>query len=104
MRLLELENVNDGGNPQAATPTRKPGHKPAGGAAPARRPDVTGTPARKVFPASGKYAMQKTLRRQPINIEQLQQRVQVLERRMRERASAEGSQLPVMELQQLRQR
>lgn len=104
MRLLEFENVNDGNNPQAATLTRKPAHKPADGAAPARRPDAARTPARKVFPASGKYAMQQTLRRQPIDIEQLQQRVQVLERRMRERARAEGSQLPVMELQQLRQR
>jgi DNA-binding response OmpR family regulator len=42
--------------------------------------------------------------RQPIDIEQLQQRVDVLERRIRERARANGSQLPVRDLEQLKQR
>ena len=46
----------------------------------------------------------EAVRRQPIDIEQLQQRIEVLERRMRERTRTQGSQLPVQDLDKLKQR
>ena len=105
MRLLEFEIADSRTHPQAATMTQKPAEKPikktnlrAKSAAPA---PVSGEDTRA---ASGKHAIQQPVRRPPIDIEQLQQRIEVLEHRMRVRAHAQGNQLPVKDLEALKQR
>jgi hypothetical protein len=104
MRLLEFENANSGANPQAAILTKKAAKKPARKTV-ARKAVAPPSPeAGKVFPINGNNAVQQPVRRQPIDLEQLQQRIEVLERRMRERARANGQQLPVKDLEQLKQR
>jgi hypothetical protein len=104
MRLLEFENANSGANPQAAILTKKAAKKPARKTV-ARKAVAPPSPeAGKVFPINGNNAVQQPVRRQPIDLEQLQQRIEVLERRLRERARANGRQLPVKDLEQLKQR
>lgn len=104
MRLLEFENANSGANPQAAILTKKAAKKPARKTV-ARKAVATPSPeASKVFPINGNNAVQQPVRRQPIDLEQLQQRIEVLERRLRERARTAGQQLPVKDLEQLKQR
>jgi len=72
----------------------------AAAAAAIQPPDPPG----QVLTMKPKHEVSEAVRRQPIDIEQLQQRIEVLERRMRERARTQGSQLPVQDLDKLRQR
>lgn len=104
MRLLEFENVNNGTIPHTAAQTGKPAKNTASAISSSQHHDVAKNPPLHVFRINGKPAMKKPRRRQPIDIEQLQQRVDVLERRIRERARASGRQLPARELEQLKQR
>jgi hypothetical protein len=104
MRLLEFENANSGANPQAAILTKKAAKKPARKAAATKAATPSSTEAGRVFPINGNNAVQQPVRRQPIDLEQLQQRIEVLERRLRERARSQGQQLPVKDLEQLKQR
>jgi hypothetical protein len=104
MRLLEFENVNNGNIPHAAAQTGKPAKKTASTISMSPHHDEAKNPPLPVFRINGKHAVKKPRSRQPIDIEQLQQRVDVLERRIRERARANGRQLPVRELEQLKQR
>ncbi len=99
MRLLEFENVNNGNIPHAAAQAGKPAQKTASSS---QHHDEAKNPPLPVFRINGKPAVKKPRGRQPIDIEQLQQRVEVLERRIRERAN--GRQLPARELEQLKQR
>ena len=81
-------------------------------AAVAMRADSTATaavlepadPQGQVLPMKPKQGSAQPIRRQPIDLEQLQQRIEVLERRMRDRARAQGKQVPVQDLDKLKQR
>lgn len=104
MRLLEFDNANSGANPQAAILTQKPAKKPARKTATRKQTRVAKTPPGQVFPINGSNAVKQPVRRDPIDLEQLQQRIEVLERRMRERSREKGARLPVKDLEQLKQR
>jgi hypothetical protein len=103
MRLLEFNRDDGGANPQQArTPAKKPVTSPA--RAPDKRPaSPAARQMARLFAIQGNTIRQPT-RRAPIDIEVLQHRIEVLERRMQERASREGSHAPVKELEQLKQR
>ena len=103
MRLLEFENEKDGANPNAIIMPR-PADKPSPAKTPTP-PSPLGAPAAdKAFPGTDEHTLHKPVRRKPIDLEQLQQRVEVLERRIRERARKQGTQVPTQELEQLKQR
>ena len=104
MRLLEFENAESGANPQAAILTRKTAKKPGKKQASRKQGKAPPPPSGQVFTINGNNAVQQPVRRKPIDLEQLQQRIEVLERRMRERTREEGRQLPVKDLEQLKQR
>ena len=61
-------------------------------------------PQGQVLPIKPKQGDSAPVRRQPIDLEQLQQRIEVLDRRMRDRARTQGDQLPVQDLDKLKQR
>ncbi|MGB5259081.1 MAG: hypothetical protein WBO34_00990 [Gammaproteobacteria bacterium] len=104
MRLLEFESADSGSKPQAARLTKKPAKKPLKKAAsPQQDSRPTSTPG-QVFAPHDEPAVHQPVRRLPIDIEQLQQRIEVLERRMRERVREVGGQLPVKDLELLKQR
>lgn len=107
MRLLEFNRDEGGANPQqaaripvkrprAAARTRKPVPKQA-----AAKPSAPLPPP--LFAIKGN-SPRTPARRPLIDIVSLQRRIEVLERRMQERASREGSSVPIKELEQLKQR
>jgi hypothetical protein len=107
MRLLEFNRDEGGANPKQAA--RLPGKRPAAAALTrkpaqrkaARQPAAPLPPP--LFTIKGNPGRNPT-RRLPIDIESLQRRIELLERRMQERASREGSSAPIKELEQLKQR
>jgi hypothetical protein len=117
MRLLEFNRDEGGANPIPAKPhalpeTAKPSlKKPAAAAAPspARATTVKRSPKRtkttkqaKVFPLKSVTSPQP--RRKPIDLEQLQHRVGVLEQRIKARTEALGDEVTAKDLEKLKQR
>ena len=104
MRLLEFDSVDSGASRKTALLGQKPAKNPARSNRSPRRSSVIIEPPEHVQPIKGNAAVEQTARRAPIDLEQLQQRIDVLERRLRERVRLEGSRMPVKDLQQLKQR
>jgi len=117
MRLLEFNRDEGGANPIPAKPhalpeTAKPSlKKPETAAAPspARAATVKRSPKRtkparqaKVFPLKSVTTPQA--RRKPIDLEQLQHRVGVLEKRIKARTEALGDEVAAKDLEKLKQR
>ena len=119
MRLLEFNQDEGGANPILANPkslpktTKKPFKKPATAAAPSpasapttRRSPKSVRPVRqsksKGFPL--KSVPTPRARRKPIDLEQLQQRVSVLEQRLKARTEALDDEVAAKDLEKLKQR
>ena len=108
MRLLEFNRDDGGANPQQAVrrqPRRKapaaplePPHKPVHA-----NPELFANRQAKVFPVKTSTT-RKPVRRGPIDLEQLQHRIAVLERRIQARAEQTGEHPAVKELELLKQR
>lgn len=105
MRLLDLD-TDSGIQPQAAVlgkkHPRKPVRKP-----PRQQARPTTLPPQQhntVYPLHGNAAVQQPVRRKPIDLEQLQQRIEVLEKRMRQRERNNSSGISAKDIKQLRQR
>jgi hypothetical protein len=104
MRLLEFENVDSGSSPQAARVTGKPAAHPSQKIHAPRQARTPTPPPGQVFALHDNPSVPQPVRRQPIDIEQLQERIEVLERRLRLRARDNDSPLPIKDLEQLKQR
>ena len=114
MRLLEFNRDEGGANPIPAKPrslpdTTKPHLKQpetAAAPSPARTATVNRSPRKtkqaKVFPL--KSVAPQQVRRKPIDLEQLQHRVSVLEKRIKARAEALGDEVATKDLEKLKQR
>jgi hypothetical protein len=108
MRLLEFNRDDGGANPQQAVreqPRRKP---PATPIDPLRKPpnavpELFANRQAKVFPVKTSTT-RKPVRRGPIDLEQLQHRIAVLERRIQARPEAPGEHPAVKDLERLKQR
>lgn len=103
MRLLEFNDNHGGANPRPAVLPQKSAAKTARKSTAPKRARAGKKQPGQVFPINGSNAIKQPVRRSPIDLEQLQQRIEVLERRMRERAN-QGTKLPVKDLEQLKQR
>jgi len=106
MRLLELRGNEAEADPRRASLLHKADRKPAIDARALKRPAAgKQSPAdSRVFPINSRPT-EKPLRQRPIDLEQLQQRVDVLERRIQERIRNSTESAPGNnELEQLRQR
>ena len=115
MRLLEFSRDEGGANPIPAKPhplpeTAKPSlKKPDTAPSPTRAATVKRSPKRtkpakpaKVFPL--KALTPPRARRKPIDLEQLQHRVGVLEQRIKARTEALGDEVAAKDLEKLKQR
>ena len=104
MRLLEFNLDEGGANPQHL-PAAKKQPKPAIRAAAAPRKPALAPPQQraKVFPVKTSPT-HKPVRRSPIDIVQLQQRLVALELHMQERSERRGEHIPARELELLKQR
>ena len=112
MRLLEFNRDEGGANPIPAKPrslpkTAKPSLKQAKTLAtpsPAKRSPKRSKPAKqaRVFPL--KSVAPPQARRKPIDLEQLQHRVGVLEQRIKARAEALDDEVAAKDLEKLKQR
>ncbi len=105
MRLLELD-TDSGLESQAAVlgkkHARKPVRKP-----PRQQARTTAIPSQNhntVYPLHGNAAVQQPVRRKPIDLEQLQQRIEVLEKRMRQRERNSNAGINAKDIEQLKQR
>ena len=99
MRLLEFTRDNGGANPQQRTPEPTL-HAEDPKRAPLNRP---ANKTSRVFPIEGNTA-RKPAERPAINIEQLQQRIEILERRMQARAKNDGTPVASRDIEKLKQR
>jgi hypothetical protein len=104
MRLLEFSNYHGSANPQAVVKGQQTAKSPVKKAANPKRARAGNKQPGQVFPINGSNAVTRPAHKNPIDLEQLQQRIEVLERRMRERARNNGARLPVKELEQLKRR
>ena len=117
MRLLEFNRDEGGANPIPAKPhalpkTAKPSLKQPETATPSsparaatvKRPPKRTKPAKqaRVFPLKSVTTTQA--RRKPIDLEQLQHRVGVLEKRIKARTAALGDEVAAKDLEKLKQR
>lgn len=105
MRLLELD-TDSGSNPQAAVLGKKHAKKPARKAPRPARSSTAPAAQTTIYPLHGNAAVQQPVRRQPIDLEQLQQRIEILEKRMRqrERAREAAPRIDRKDIEQLKQR
>lgn len=108
MRLLEFNRDEGGANPQQAMRNQAAGKTAA---APAERPRKVIPPARETPPRRPAKVFQvktsttrKPAPRSPIDLEQLQQRISVLERRIQARLEQSRQNPPARELELLKQR
>jgi len=108
MRLLEFNRDDGGANPQHAVreqPRRKPPLKPV--EQPRKpvhsNPEIFAKRQARVFPVKTSTT-RKPIRRGPIDLEQLQHRIAVLERRIQARTEQTGDHPAVKELELLKQR
>lgn len=108
MRLLEFNRDDGGANPQQAvrgqpkreapaTPIERP-RKPVHSA-----PELFAKRQAKVFPVKTSTT-RKPIKRGPIDLEQLQHRIALLERRIQARAEQSGEHPAIKELEHLKQR
>jgi len=116
MRLLEFGHDDGGANPaptrqQSRPEAAKPFKIPDAAKAPSPTSPVTGRPVRnssnpvkraRVFPL--KSAQKTPTRRKPIDLELLQNRIEVLEQRIKARADALGDEVAARDLTNLKQR
>ena len=108
MRLLEFNRDDGGANPQQAVRGQPKREAPATPIDRPRKPVHT-TPElfanrqAKVFPVKTSTT-RKPIRRGPIDLEQLQHRIAVLERRIQARADQPGERPAIKELELLKQR
>ncbi len=116
MRLLEFGLDDGGANPaptrqQTRPEAAKPFKIPEAAKAPSPTSSVSGRPTRKsshpvkkarVFPL--KSAQKTPARRKPIDLEQLQNRIEVLEQRIKARTDALGDEVATRDLANLKQR
>ena len=114
MRLLEFSHDKGGANPQhALNPQNLPGaairtvtaSKMPGSNAPVNAKPVhidMDLPG-KIIPLAARPKTQ-TPRRKPVDLEHLQQRLELLEQRMRERTQQQGGQPPNQDIEKLKQR
>ena len=114
MRLLEFSHDKGGANPQHAL---NPQNLPAAAIKTVKASNKTGSNAPvnanpvninldqpgKIIPLVARPTT-KTARRKPIDLEHLQQRIEILEQRMRERAQKHGKQTSNQDLEKLKQR
>ena len=105
MRLLEFNLDESGANPQHHPAAQKPS-KPAVRRTPAaQKPSLSAAHQRaRVFPVKTNTTRKPEARRNPIDLEQLQQRIVALELRIQERIERRGEQVPTRELAVLKQR
>jgi hypothetical protein len=105
MRLLQFNRDDGGANPQHVAGAQNPVKKPARRLA--KTVQASRTAARqgpaKVFPVKTSTT-RKPASRSPIDLEQLQQRIEILERRMQERTDQRTEQVSQEQLDQLKQR
>jgi len=108
MRLLEFNKDEGGANPRRPATHSQPRKATAAAVQtmPAAQRRVTrhkpGRPAERVFPVNGN-TLPKPAPQSPVDLEQLQQRIVVLEQRLQE-VSGKAGKASVKELQQLQQR
>ncbi|MGD2056951.1 MAG: hypothetical protein PVJ15_09110 [Gammaproteobacteria bacterium] len=110
MRLLEFNKDEDGANPRRSAPPSQ-----AAPPAPARAPRshrpsetreasrVTHLPSGKAFPVEGN-TLRKPQPRSPIDLEHLQQRMDLLEKRIQEQSANPNNRNLLQQLRQLQQR
>jgi hypothetical protein len=108
MRLLEFSRDDGGANPQQAVRGQPARKAPAAPVEPPRKPvhtapELFAKRQAKVFPVKTSTS-RKPIRRGPIDLEQLQHRIAVLERRIQARAEQPGEHPAVKELELLKQR
>ena len=97
MRLLEFGRDEGGANPLPAD--RTPVQKSPAATPETPRPLAKAARKARVFPIKPGNAQRK-----PIDLEQLQQRVEVLEKRIKARTEALGDEVAKRDLEQLKQR
>ena len=107
MRLLEFNQADSGAGPEqtahiAAQTKGLPG-TPAARLHPARKPAQRGKSAARIFSIKGKN-VRTPAQNGPIDLEKLQQRVELLEKRIRIRAEKNPATIPASELEELKQR
>lgn len=102
MRLLEFNLDAGGANPQSRKPPQKPA-KPVARPVKLAKPPATPSSAGKVFPL-GNTEKPAAKPRQPIDLEQLQQRIEVLERRILARSGESADHPASQDLELLKQR
>jgi len=108
MRLLEFNRDDGGANPQQAVRGQPRRKAPATPLEPPRKPvhanpELFANRQTRVFPVKTSTT-RKPIRRGPIDLEQLQHRIAVLERRIQARAEQTGEHPAVKELEHLKQR
>jgi hypothetical protein len=111
MRLLEFSKDRGGANPQQSRARRakSQSHAPLTPTKPAARPDPARTPPddskirEETYPMRGS-AVRKLVRRGPIDLEQLQQRIGFVERRLQEESVKTEQLATRTDVEQLRER
>ena len=108
MRLLEFNRDDGGANPQQAVPDQSRNKVPAPPAERPRKPahaasELFADRKARVFPVKTSTT-RKPSRRGPIDLEQLQHRIAVLEQRIQTRAEQSGEHPAIKELALLKQR
>lgn len=105
MRLLEFNKDDGGANPQRSTGPAAPS-RPAAASTPARRRRMGGLKppgAGKVFPVAGNTLI-KSARHSPVDLEQLQSRIDFLENHLQSQATRLDEHATTQELKALQQR
>jgi hypothetical protein len=109
MRLLEFNKDDGGANPRRPGSGKQPGKTARSSVQPLPSPRQLNTPnkatpaSRRPFPVNGN-TLPKAAGPAPIDIEHLQERIVILERRLAEVSSRSDRKASVEELQQLQQR
>jgi hypothetical protein len=107
MRLLELRGSSTSIESKPEALLQKSVGKLATGRRPLKKPTAAqvSPAAARLFPINSRPTVQPTLPRKPaIDLEQLQQRIDLLERRIQARLASQGDQAQRQDLDQLRQR
>ena len=109
MRLLEFGLDEGGANPvptrqQSRPEAAKPFKVPATAKAPSPSSPITSKPAKKARVYPLKSAQTPSTLRKPIDLEQLQNRIEVLEQRIKARTEALGDEVAARDLAKLKQR
>ena len=112
MRLLEFNRDEGGANPQRSKPPARKRARPTAvtKATSSKPPPVTAIPPpptpklrSEAYPVRG-TTLRKLVRRPPIDLEQLQQRIGFLEKRLQDQSSESATPATVKDLDKLRQR